>query len=148
MTREEMLKSLESKFKNETIDFFKKSEKIITAAKIPEIEKYEKILIKQKEKVIQLEAEIKEHQKKADDLSMQQKFKEAQKFYAKVKKAKAKMPGLKKVIPETERKIKEAKEKPAEDSKPEFETINRATALWTLQKSEITEEEYQEKAFQ
>ncbi|MFA5959105.1 MAG: molecular chaperone HtpG [Tatlockia sp.] len=36
--------------------------------------------------------------------------------------------------------------KMGEDDKPEegFETVNKATALWTLQKSEITDEEYNE----
>ena len=33
------------------------------------------------------------------------------------------------------------KEKKAEA--PEYEKVNKATAFWTLQKSEITEEEYQ-----
>lgn len=36
---------------------------------------------------------------------------------------------------------KENKEKPQEAT-PTFETVNKATALWTLQKSEITDEEY------
>lgn len=41
------------------------------------------------------------------------------------------------------------KKTPKEDEKetksePEFETVNKATALWTLQKSEITDEQYKE----
>lgn len=39
-----------------------------------------------------------------------------------------------------------AMKKPAEDDKAstEFETVNKATALWTMQKSEISEEEYKQ----
>ncbi len=33
---------------------------------------------------------------------------------------------------------------PEDKKKEEYETVNKATALWTLQKSEITDEEYQE----
>tara|TARA_Y100001968_G_scaffold333740_2_gene398906 strand:+ start:1672 stop:3579 length:1908 start_codon:yes stop_codon:yes gene_type:complete len=40
----------------------------------------------------------------------------------------------------------ETKEQPSEDKacEPEFETVNKATALWTLSKNEITAEEYKE----
>lgn len=43
---------------------------------------------------------------------------------------------MKKTAEETEEEKKEAKE--------EFETVNKATALWTLQKSEISDEEYKQ----
>jgi molecular chaperone HtpG len=42
--------------------------------------------------------------------------------------------------PETEAKNKEEKKQP----KPEWEKVNRATALWTLAKSEIKKEDYKE----
>lgn len=53
---------------------------------------------------------------------------------------------LKPVAPKTdEDKAEGEEEKVKELTAPEFEKINKATALWTLSKSEITEEEY--KAF-
>ena len=47
---------------------------------------------------------------------------------------------------QTEEKPEEVenKEIEIEEPKKEFETINKATALWTLQKNEISEEEYKE----
>ncbi|RUR10268.1 molecular chaperone HtpG [Legionella sp. km772] len=39
---------------------------------------------------------------------------------------------------------KAADEKDEEKGKTEFETVNKATALWTLQKSEISDEEYKQ----
>lgn len=40
--------------------------------------------------------------------------------------------------------MKKTQEDEAEDSSAQLETVNKATALWTLQKSEITDEEYKE----
>lgn len=39
---------------------------------------------------------------------------------------------------------KEGSEEEKKPQEPEFETVNKATALWTLQKSEITDEQYKE----
>jgi molecular chaperone HtpG len=53
---------------------------------------------------------------------------------------------LKPVAPKTDEDKAEGEEEKAKElTAPEFEKINKATALWTLSKSEITEEEY--KAF-
>lgn len=46
------------------------------------------------------------------------------------------MKGLPEAVPEGEEKV--------ETKEPEFETVNKATALWTQQKSEISSEQYQE----
>lgn len=42
------------------------------------------------------------------------------------------------------KKEKEEKEEKAESAEPEFEAVNKATALWTRPRSEVTDEEYKE----
>jgi molecular chaperone HtpG len=46
--------------------------------------------------------------------------------------------------PEPEAKDDKEKKEKKKDAKPEWETVNRATALWTVPKSKIKEEEYKE----
>lgn len=53
------------------------------------------------------------------------------------------LPILMEKLPETGDNA-EGQEEKAEDKAPEWETINKATALWTLPKSEVKEEEYKE----
>ncbi len=48
-------------------------------------------------------------------------------------------------MPKAKKLDEEGKEKAEDEEKTEFESVNKATALWTLSKSDITDEEY--KAF-